>query len=106
MISLLLQWPSVYIYITVGVFSAFSQPKLDEAIRIRSVSNGICSCGKHGSGKWFNLVVQGGYSNMKLSEQNEGSRILLYDRSLLDPGRVVLHFYKALCIRFSCQWPI
>jgi hypothetical protein len=59
MISLLLQWPSIYIYVYIGVFSAFSETKLDEAVRIRSVSNGICSCGKHGSGKWFNLVLQG-----------------------------------------------
>ena len=39
-----------------------------------------------------------GYFRMKLSERDEGSRILLYGRSLLDPGRIVLHFCKALCI--------
>jgi len=42
--------------------------------------------------------VTRGYSNMKLSEQIEGSRVLLYGRSLLDPGRIVLYSYKALCI--------
>jgi hypothetical protein len=99
MISLLLQWPHIHTHMCVCVVS-FLSDETRWSLKNKKCFQRYLLMWKTWKWEMAQFGLTRGYLKMKLSEQNEGTRILLYGRSLLDPGRILLHFYKALYIWF------